>query len=595
MRRRGPAQSNSQSDSRSPRCGRHRAALAPVVVVASLGLIVPAVSGSRGARAGAVGGEAKTVVGHVRTTRGEVTLGRGIPVTKKADLHSGDLLMIGPTGEAELDLMVKGTKCTVGRDTQLRVLPSANVAYQLLGDGDLTCGTGSRSRRPAKVMGPNGTFVISMVDPVFKISVRRRRSTIKVDRGSLVVTGPTGRRRGVVLARKQQSVVPAGGDSRAPRSMTLTPPERAVFVSLERTLPAPTDTTAPTTTILAGPGTQTGKRTATFTFQASEAGVSFSCSLDGGDFRVCSSPASLSSLSAGRHRFAVGATDTAGNAGRAATYSWRITSTAYRQVIARDATDVHLSVDARGRARVTFRADGRAQSVLAWGAINARPSKDGNDQELFNLMYGAAPIRNVCGPYTGPPLAWLVTACTAPDGTHWALQQWQRGLPVFGVPPSTPEQAGFELHLSHWSGPIANLEIKTDWAYRKYDHLYGRLTYRGQPVYGFTSTSQGTPLDNFGRNIYLDTYDSAYGPGWKREIGLLTHRPTGAFCYGFYPHGQRPAGNGTRYRATVVGPGVTPDLRWEAIAPGPYDPVRDAAANAEQQQLLAGDKSCKIN
>jgi hypothetical protein len=547
--------------------------------------------------AGGVGGASKTVVGHVRTTRGQVTVARGIPVTNRADLHAGDLLVVGPTGEAQVDLRQKSTTCTVGRDTKLRVQPSANVSYQLQGDdGDLTCGTGSRSRRPAKVEGPNGTFEISMVDPVFRITVRLKRATIKVDRGSLVLTGRTGKHRGVVLARKQQSVVPRGGDPRAPRPITLTAGERAVFAAVERRLPAPTDTAAPTTTILVKPGTPTTDRTATFTFRASETPVSFSCSLDGGDFRVCSSPATFS-LPVGNHHFAVRATDAAGNAGSAVGYSWRIartTRSSFRQAIARDVTDVQLAVDSRGRARVAFRADGRAQSVLAWGAINALPSMEGGRQEAFLLLYGAPPIQNVCGPYRGPPLAWLVTACTAPDGTHWALQQWQRGLPVFGVTPTTRKEASFELHLSHWSGPLAELEIHTDWAYHKYDHLYGRVTYRGQPVYGFQSTSEGHPVDIFGRNLYIDTYDSAYGPGWKREMGLLTHRPTGAFCYGFYPHGQRPIGAGTRYRATVIGPGVTPDIFWEGDPPGPYDSARDSAANAEQRQLLGGDRSCKI-
>ena len=55
----------------------------------------------------------------------------------------------------------------------------------------------------------------------------------------------------------------------------------------------------------------------------------------------------------------------------------------------------------------------------------------------------------------------------------------------------------------------------------------------------------GHPLDAFGRNIFVDTLDSAYGPGWKRENSFLTHKPTGAFCYGFYPRAGRPAGNGT--------------------------------------------------
>src|SRR5262249_32594385 len=158
---------------------------------------------------------------------------------------------------------------------------------------------------------------------------------------------------------------PKGGDPRIPQRIALPARERVVFVALERALPAPKDTTAPKTTILAKPDTRTPIDAATFTFRASEPGVTFSCSLDGPDFRVCSSPAGFSMLAAGRHTFAVRATDAAGNAGTPIAYSWRITG-GFRQVIARDATDVGLAVDARGRALVTFRADGRAQSVLAW-------------------------------------------------------------------------------------------------------------------------------------------------------------------------------------------------------------------------------------
>jgi hypothetical protein len=167
-------------------------------------------------------------------------------------------------------------------------------------------------------------------------------------------------------------------------------------------------------------------------------------------------------------------------------------------------------------------------------------------------------------------------------------------LPNYGRNP-TAKQAVAELRLSHWSGPLAQLEIKTDWAYRKYHHLYGRLTYRDKPVYGFATTSSGAPSDAHGRNIFVDTFDSAYGPGWRRENSFVTHNPTGAFCYGFYPRAGRPTGNGKRYRATVVGPGVTPDVVWEGPSPGPYDAARDKAANAEQRKLFAGDKQCVIN
>ena len=118
-----------------------------------------------------------------------------------------------------------------------------------------------------------------------------------------------------------------------------------------------------------------------------------------------------------------------------------------------------------------------------------------------------------------------------------------------------------------------------------------------QAVFG--STSKGVPKDKYGRNLYVDTFDSAYGPGWKREMGFLTHRPTGTFCYGFYPHtsiydGRRmPAAHGARYRATVIGPEVAPDAYWEGADAGAYDPSRDAAMNRLAEQIAAGDPRCQ--
>jgi hypothetical protein len=112
-------------------------------------------------------------------------------------------------------------------------------------------------------------------------------------------------------------------------------------------------------------------------------------------------------------------------------------------------------------------------------------------------------------------------------------------------------------------------------------------------VYGFKSTSGGQPLDTFGRNIYVDTFDSTYGGGWKRENSFLTHTNTGAFCYSFNPHGSHPAGKGTKYRATVEGPGVTPDVMWQGTSPGTYDRDADLVANDAIAQL--GDKVCRAN
>jgi hypothetical protein len=114
-------------------------------------------------------------------------------------------------------------------------------------------------------------------------------------------------------------------------------------------------------------------------------------------------------------------------------------------------------------------------------------------------------------------------------------------------------------------------------------------------TYGFESTRFGVPLDTYGRNVFVDTFNSAYGAGWKRENSFLTHQPTGGFCYGFYPHGPHPVGAGKKIRATVIGPGVTPDVMWEGPAPGAYDAAADAEANAHQRTVLGPDPRCTIN
>ena len=274
------------------------------------------------------------------------------------------------------------------------------------------------------------------------------------------------------------------------------------------------------------------------------------------------------------------------------------------ELIARDASGVRLQVDAQGRALLSYRAGGRSRNVLAWGAVDAIEPTQERPQVAFKLDYSGGwgtsrkvvwkTFRDTCRPYDGPPLAWVLTACTAPDGSYWAVQRWQRMLPNYGLKPNR-EQAVWELRLSHWRGETAQLDVELDWAYQRFHHLWGRYTYQGRPVHGFRSTSRGNPLDTFGRNLYLDTFDSAYGHGWKRENSFLTHMGSGAFCYGLFPHGKRPAGHGTRYRATIIGPGVTPDVVWQSEAPGPYDRTLDRLANERQQEFFSGSTLCRPN
>ena len=273
------------------------------------------------------------------------------------------------------------------------------------------------------------------------------------------------------------------------------------------------------------------------------------------------------------------------------------------ELIDRGARGVGLSVNERGQALLTYTARGSMHRVVAWGAVNARHPDRTIPQVRLRKDYSGRSWASAgsCRRYDGPALSLLVAACAAPDGSYWAVQSWRRTLPNFDGQ-ATSRLGGSELRLSHWTGPTANLEAWTDWVYGgRYHHLFGRLTYLGQPVFGFSATKVGAPLDDYGRNIYVDTFNSRYGTGWRRENAFLAHRPTGIFCYGFYPFTKRGPGNGAKYRLTVVGPGVTPDV--SIVVPGLNDFDRNKASDIayEQQQntlldsIVGADKKCRVH
>ncbi len=89
------------------------------------------------------------------------------------------------------------------------------------------------------------------------------------------------------------------------------------------------DTTPPNTSITAGPSSTTTSTSARFSFTSTEGGSSFECRRNPtSSFRSCTSPQAYSGLAVGWHRFAVRATDAAGNVDRTpATRSWTVKST----------------------------------------------------------------------------------------------------------------------------------------------------------------------------------------------------------------------------------------------------------------------------
>jgi hypothetical protein len=274
-----------------------------------------------------------------------------------------------------------------------------------------------------------------------------------------------------------------------------------------------------------------------------------------------------------------------------------------------------FSVNKKGEALVTYkRSNGQVRHVLAWGAVNANAPVDPAIRQIrFRFDYAGGwgkyrnakywkTFKNACAPYDGPALPYVVAACKAPDGSYWALQSWQRSLPLLGFDAWKPSQTQYELHVSHWTGELPKLEVYTHWTYGgEWQGLFGRLTYLGNPVHGFGSTGDGNPRDRYGRNVYIDTFNSAYGAGWRRESGILAHKPSGTFCHSFVPQKPFPgypsqtmrrAAPGERYRITVMGPGVTPVVQWEGVGLTAADRASAASITAIFDQLMAGDARC---
>lgn len=249
------------------------------------------------------------------------------------------------------------------------------------------------------------------------------------------------------------------------------------------------------------------------------------------------------------------------------------------QIVDRNASNVSLQVNYGRTALVSYQSGGAAHHVLFWGGVDwaghfARDYSGGWGSKRANWKH----FRNACRPYTGPALPMVVAACDAPDGSYWALQKWARLWPDYGG-----RQAPTELHLSHWTGDLGVLSIHSDWGYHgRWQHLFGTFSYHGRGVYGTRWTRQGVPLDLQGRNVYVDSFKDGV---WSRVNSFLTHSTTGGFCYLFSPH-QGQTGTGQSYRATVIGPGVSPIVRTSFAPPPAFNSSTDAQARRQLEAML---------
>jgi hypothetical protein len=141
------------------------------------------------------------------------------------------------------------------------------------------------------------------------------------------------------------------------------------------------------------------------------------------------------------------------------------------QIVDRNVASPRLRVNAGNVALVTYSAHGVRRRVLSWGAVNwtggfERDYSGGWSSKKADFRHFA----DRCRRYTGPPLVLMISACDAPDGSYWALQQWQRLWPSYGG-----NHAPNELYLSHWRGGIGQLAVTTDYSYE------GHISTSGAP------------------------------------------------------------------------------------------------------------------
>ena len=145
-------------------------------------------------------------------------------------------------------------------------------------------------------------------------------------------------------------------------------------------------------------------------------------------------------------------------------------------------------------------------------------------------------------------------------------------------------QGAWELRLSHWTGELPVLEIETDWAWHQWDHLFGTFTLRERPglrlpVDVGRRAARHLRPERLRRHVRLGLRHGLEA----REQLPDAHRAPARSVTRSTRTARHPAGKGTQYRATVEGPGVTPDVMWQGDPAGAYDKALDLETNARSR------------
>ena len=226
---------------------------------------------------------------------------------------------------------------------------------------------------------------------------------------------------------------------------------------------------------------------------------------------------------------------------------------------------------------MTYYAAGSTRRALVWGAKNGSANPNAGPAEKFKLDYSGG-YGSVFGsgywqkisahdsllPYQGrgPSVNLAVAGCAMSDGSMWLLQSWMGSeLPDNGWAPSgSPDH---ELWISHWDTSLPTLAGRGQLDLRAAlrPPVRPALLQRAERVRRQRDGSWRTD-QQLGRLVTVDTLKPPWTGGYKQPGGwfrfnsFLTHKGTGAYCTGVYPHiagvkDRKVPGRGKQYRVTV--------------------------------------------
>ena len=382
--------------------------------------------------------------------------GKVVPGETTGDLRAGDLVTTNSYGSGEFCLRVDRVECSIYSDTRARVLPpkSPRVLIRLLpsedGEGEIRCSSLS-PRRSKTIETPGAKITIgdltqherkttsygaenddtaletrtaASAGNVFAITVSKRLTTVKVQRGATIVSRGTDTKRAVVLGRKQKVVIPVGKDPRAPVAYKPSASESKSFKTLAKSLPPVTQQTPPAVSIDGPPKEPASSvRYAMFSFKA-ETGLTLSCAVDGSDFRLCTTPVRIDGLRPGDHTFSVKATDATGNT-RRTDYAWTIDNSKIAFESGRDGNaEIYvMEPDGTGQRRLTT--NGAADEDPDWSPDRKRlafhSDRDGNVEIYAMNADGSDQTRLTRNPAIDRNPTW------SPDGTRIAFESTRDG------------------------------------------------------------------------------------------------------------------------------------------------------------------------